>query len=205
MRLLHELRRLLLTWVRRENGVLPESRRKPDPHQPEDHQQEGQNTEENQCVGRPHYGGEYLRPCEEQRSRGNEPREAHSPKVSHKTRCARDTAAHEHAHVTRRGKQSYGSQKEIDSGGKSIFLPGGAGCRFDAISQDVSSQRRGHQQSSQVENTSAAIPASGGYPGRRYQIKREDATENIVRLGSHERQVRASRGHAQHGYEEDVP
>jgi hypothetical protein len=37
MRLLHELRRLLLTGVPGGNGVLPESRREADPYQPEDH------------------------------------------------------------------------------------------------------------------------------------------------------------------------
>jgi hypothetical protein len=52
---------------------------------------------------------------------GDEQRKAHAPKMPRDTLCARNTAAQEHANVTRGKKQRHGTKDEVRRSGISTL------------------------------------------------------------------------------------
>jgi len=176
--------------------------RKSHTNQPEDHQHQRQETQQHKHAGLAQESREYLLPRQKYGRCSDEQSKTHPPKMPRQTLCARNSPAHQHANIPHGSQHGDETKDKVRPRWIVILEPGRTHRRVEPKGQFDSGDREDNQKRAPIKNSCFLFLAPGGDPRRCHQIERQRASQNIARLGFHDREKGSACRQDQHGYDE---
>src|SRR5713101_4892735 len=118
---------------------------------------------------------------------------------------SKNAAAHQHANVPRRCKQTHRTHEKDHSNRNSVLGTRPAAHDFKTTHPAEDAIRQGNQEQNPVQTARFPVSAPGGQPSSSDQINGENPAANVIGLIPHDRQVRREGTHGEHGRDKNLP